>query len=75
MTAQLFNLTDGMVLATTSTLTIRGNADALYTPLDRSLSYTAIGTDVGDQLQLRFVEQDDDASRFLPIYSLEYQSN
>lgn len=62
--AQLFNLTDSTVLATSPLHVIDGTAGQ-PTPenIDAVLAYTAIASDVGDTLQIRFLESNNNAAR------------
>lgn len=66
--AQLYNLTDGTVLAQSGIHTIDGTASQDGTDhIDAVLNYTALASDVGDQLQIRFVEQNNNTARDLYV--------
>ncbi len=60
---QLYNLTDSTVLSDTGNTSIQGSGSGTYVPIDFSLAYTAVGTDAGDTLQIRFVENANATSR------------
>lgn len=62
--AQLYNLTDGTILATSAAHTIDGTAGQ-PTPenIDAVLNYTALASDVGDTLQIRFIENNNNTAR------------
>lgn len=66
--AQLYNLTDGTVLATSSVHVIDGTAGQ-PTPenIDDVLNYTAVASDVGDTLQIRFIEDNNNTARDLYV--------
>ena len=57
---QLYNLTTSKVLATSATITINGiNTIPTPTPVNTTLSYTAVATDNGNVLQARYIRTDD----------------
>lgn len=60
---QLFNLTDGTVLNSSGLTLVLGNTHGSYVPTDIQVSYTALATDVGDTLQIRIIEDNNDTSR------------
>jgi hypothetical protein len=51
----LYNITDGTVLATTANIVISNSSS---TPVLTTLSYTALASDVGDTLQIRYIRND-----------------
>jgi hypothetical protein len=67
---QLYNLTDATVLASVNSPNIIGSTGATYKPVDFTLSYTALASDVGDQLQIRFVEAANNSGRDLYVDNL-----
>ena len=71
-TAQLWNLTDGILLAESGSALV----DSKGTPVDFSVTYTATGTDSGDTLQLRFRENNNHTARdiYVDYFSLETSS-
>ena len=54
--AQLWNLTDNVLLADTGNILVRNYNSPSYSPMDFSVEYTAQVSDVGDTLQIRFVD-------------------
>lgn len=61
--AQLWNLTDNVLLSESGNITIQpGNKD-VYVPVDFSVIYTAQDSDEGDTLQIRFLEDADNTAR------------
>ena len=52
---ELYNKTDNKVLITSSVITHLGNDK---NPIKTALSYTAVSTDVGDELQARYIRTD-----------------
>lgn len=61
--AQLWNLTDGLLLAQSGSTLVQGSGAADYVPVDFNVSYVAAATDAGDTLQIRFVEDNDNTAR------------
>ncbi len=54
--AQLWNLTDNSLLAESGGTLVRGKPHVAYVPVEFNVTYTALVSDVGDTLQLRFLE-------------------
>ncbi len=61
--AQLWNLTDNVLLAESDRTTTRGMNHDGYVPMDYSVVYTAMVADVGDVLQIRFLEDNNATAR------------
>ncbi len=51
----LYNVTDGAILATSSAITISNSSSP---PVLTTLNYTALASDVGDELQVRYIRTD-----------------
>ncbi|MGB0993478.1 MAG: PEP-CTERM sorting domain-containing protein [Akkermansiaceae bacterium] len=68
--ALLYNLTDAVVIASNGPDTVNGSATA--DPKDLSFNYTALASDDGDTLQIRFVENNNNVARdtFIDNYSV-----
>lgn len=60
---QLYDLTSSLVLAETANTAILNNNSTLYIPVTWTLGYTAQAADVGDQLQIRMVENANSTAR------------
>ncbi len=60
---QLYNLTDGVVLAESANTTIQSYPNVNYVPINFSLEHQAVTTDVGDTLQIRLVENANSGAR------------
>lgn len=61
--AQLWNTTDDILLAESSATSVNGLSHVAYVPVDFSISYEVTADDDGDTLQIRFVEDNNSASR------------
>lgn len=60
---QLYNRTDSSVLRTSTTITHNGAPTGTITAaINTVLNYTALSTDVGDVLQIRYIRTDDGAT-------------
>lgn len=61
--AQLWNLTDNVLLSESGNITVQpGNKD-IYVPVEFNVIYTAQDSDEGDTLQIRFLEDADNTAR------------
>ncbi|MDF7823693.1 alpha-glucosidase C-terminal domain-containing protein [Pontiellaceae bacterium B12227] len=71
--AQLWNLTDNTLLAESAGTLVRGKTHIAYVPEDFNVAYTALVSDAGDTLQLRFLEDNDNAVRdiYVDHFSLD----
>ncbi len=61
--AQLWNLTDNTLLAESGITLVKATGNVDYVPVDFYVVYTAVAGDVGDTVQLRFVEDNNNAAR------------
>ncbi len=62
VTAQLWNLTDDVLLEDSGDILVRDYKHITYSPVDFSVSYTALASDVGDTLQIRFLDSGNTAT-------------
>jgi len=71
VTAQLWNLTDNVELASALT-SLEGSGSVAYVPKDETINYTAQASDDGDVLQIRFSERGNSTARdiYVDNYSL-----
>lgn len=71
--AQLWNLTDDVLLAESAFIFVHGGTHAAYVPVDFEVAYTSVVSDVGDTLQIRFVEDNNNTARdiYVDHFSLD----
>jgi len=71
-TVQLYNLTDGRVLAESGSHFVKSKTDVTYAPVPTVLQYAVRAEDEGDTLQIRLVEDADSDARdaYLDCFAL-----
>ncbi len=73
--AQLWNLTDGTLLADSGSISVSASNDVAYVPKGFSVSYTVQANDVGDVLQVRFRENGNATARDVYVDNFEVSSS
>ena len=72
-TVDLYNKTDNKVLKTSATISHLGS---VTTPVNTILNYTTVASDAGDELQVRYIRNDDGAtSRDFAIDNVIFNTN
>ena len=72
--AQLWNLTDGALLADSGSISVSAITDVAYVPKGFSISYTTSAADEGDVLQIRFRENANSDARDIYVDNFEVTS-
>lgn len=72
--AQLWNLTDGTLLAESGFALVQALSHIAYVPVDFNISYIATAADAGDTLQIRFVEDANSTARDIYVDNFELTS-
>ncbi len=73
--AQLWNLTDGTLLADSGSISVSAITDVAYVPKGFSISYTTSAADEGDVLQIRFRENANSDARDIYVDNFEVTSS
>ena len=73
--AQLWNITDGILLAESSNATVLGSNHVAYAPGNFNVMYTAAASDDGDTLQIRFLENNDNTARNIYVDNFSLTSS
>jgi len=72
--AQLWNLTDDRLLAESGFALVQSLPHVAYVPIDFDIAYVATADDVGDTLQIRFVEDANSTARDIYVDNFELSS-